>query len=692
MKVIKRNGITEDFDISKVLNAVKRAYTVKEKLIDKEVENEINQLTSTITKDTVNVEDIQDEVVKILMDLAPYDVALEYILYREKHKQARFIRERIDYMNKYSSSSDNAATSSETDDNANITQKNVATLETEVYKTTNRIIQRQRMKDKLNELYPDLSKQYEIDLENHIIYTHDEASTPVLKNYCMAVSLYPLVTEGSSTLDGLRTSPPKNLDSFCGQLTNVIFLLSSQCKGAVGIGEFFNFFDYYCVKEWGEDYYKNEDKFVDSEYCLHRKTLGEKIEQYFQHIVYTLNQPQNNRGQSPFTNINYFDSYYWHSLFDDFAFPDGTKPSWERVNYLQKKFMVWFNKERSKTLLTFPVESVCMLHDGKDIIDKEYKHFVAEMYSKGHSFFTYLSDNPDAISSCCRLRNEMSQNTFSSTTGLTGVQTGSINVITLNLNRIIQDYFNCFPNDCNINCVLHDRHDGWPFLKKYLTEIVERVQKYHIAYREMMYALEEKGMLASSKAGYISMSKLYSTIGVNGFNEAAEFLGFDVSNNKEYKDFIVTLFNIIRECNEKNSTKRCKFNLEVVPAESLGIKFYNWDREDNYYVPSDRNLYNSYIYNAHDDTSVLDKFILQGGEIAKSCSGGQAVHANLEDHLSVEQYLKLLEFAVKEGTNYFTFNIPNSQCDDCGFITKHPIAVCPKCNSENITQWTRIIG
>ena len=221
-----------------------------------------------------------------------------------------------------------------------------------------------------------------------------------------------------------------------------------------------------------------------------------------------------------------------------------------------------------------------MLHDGKDIIDKEYKHFVAEMYSKGHSFFTYLSDNPDAISSCCRLRNEMSQNTFSSTTGLTGVQTGSINVITLNLNRIIQDYFNCFPNDCNINCVLHDRHDGWPFLKKYLTEIVERVQKYHIAYREMMYALEEKGMLASSKAGYISMSKLYSTIGVNGFNEAAEFLGFTVSNNKEYKDFIVTLFNIIRECNEKNSTKRCKFNLEVVPAESLGIKFYNWDRED----------------------------------------------------------------------------------------------------------------
>ena len=693
MKVIKRNGLIEDFDLGKIERAVRAAYKSQGQEASDSVIAEIKYVFTKDYKDiTLNVEDIQDEVEKILFDLAPYKVARSYVIYRENHKQSRFIRERLDYMEKYSESSDNAATSSETDDNANITQKNVATLETEVYKTTNRIIQRQRMKDKLNELFPEIAKQYEEDLNHHIIYTHDEASTPVLKNYCMAVSLYPLVTEGSSTLDGLKTSPPKNLDSFCGQLTNAIFLLSSQCKGAVGVGEFFNFFDYYCVKEWGESYHKNDNVVVDAEPCLHKKTLGEKIEQYFQHIVYTLNQPQNNRGQSPFTNFNYFDSYYWHSLFDEFTFPDGSKPSWERVNYLQKKFMKWFNRERSKTLLTFPVESVCMLHDGKDILDKEYKNFVAEMYAAGHSFFTYLSDNPDAVASCCRLRNEVSQNTFSSTTGLTGVQTGSINVITLNINRIIQDYFRSFPADCNINCLLSDKSKGYPILKEYLSNIVERVHKYHIAYREMLYKLEDAGMLASSKAGYISMSKLYSTIGVNGHNEAAEFLGLKVSNNKDYIDFITTIFNVIKELNLKNSTKRCRFNLEVVPAESLGVKFYNWDKEDGYQVPSDRNLYNSYIYNAHDNTSVLDKFILQGGNIAKSCDGGQAVHANLEEHLSKEQYLKLIDFAIAQGTNYFTFNIPNSQCDNCNFITKYPITKCPKCGSEHITQWTRIIG
>lgn len=689
MKIYKRDGSTEDYNFNKIIKAVEKAYKSQNMRIQKDVYSELEYSLEKYPSNFITVEDIQDKVEVILMDMAPYKVAKEYILYREKHKQARFIRERLDYMEKYSSSTDNAATSSETDDNANITQKNVATLETEVYKTTNRIIQRQRMKDKLNEIFPEVAKQYEEDLNHHIIYAHDESTTPVLKNYCMAVNLYPMVTEGSSSLDGLKTVSPKNLNSFCGQLTNIIFILSSQCKGAVGIGEFFNFFDYYCIKEWGPIYHKKDGVWADTDHCCHRKTIGEKIEQYFQQIVYTLNQPQNNRGQSPFTNINYFDSYYWRSLFDNFVFPDGTKPEWERVNYLQKKFMRWFNKERSKTLLTFPVETVCMLHDGKDILDKEYKDFVAEMYAEGHSFFTYLSDNPDAVASCCRLRNEVSQNTFSSTTGLTGVQTGSINVITLNLNRIIQDWARQYDEDY---ADLHTFYAPESGFKSYLINILERVNKYHRAYRSMMYEMENNGMLISSKAGYISMEKLYSTIGVNGFNEAAEFMGLTISNNNEYKKFITTIFSTIKEFNTSHSDKKCRLNLEVVPAESLGVKNYNWDREDGYIVPIDRNLYNSYVYNAHDDTSVLDKFILQGGEIAKSCDGGQAVHCNLEEHLSKEQYLKLIDFAIANGTNYFTFNIPNSQCENCGFITKYPIKYCPECKSDNITQWTRIIG
>ena len=94
---------------------------------------------------------------------------------------------------------------------------------------------------------------------------------------------------------------------------------------------------------------------------------------------------------------------------------------WERVDWLQKRFMNWFNNERSKTLLTFPVETVALLTDGKDVIDQDYKNFSAEMWSKGHSFFMYLSNNPDSLASCCRLRNKIQENTFSFTNGLTGV-------------------------------------------------------------------------------------------------------------------------------------------------------------------------------------------------------------------------------------------------------------------------------
>ena len=701
MQVIKRDGSKEEFNLNKIINAVNKAFKSCGEETPIYIHDTLVALFAVIDGDTISIEEIQNKIEDILMNNHHFKVAKAYIIYREKHIEARFIKERIDYMNKYSQSTSNAATSSETDGNSNVSIKNVANLEGEVYKTTNRIIQRQRMKDKLKLMFPEVAEQYEKDINHHIIYIHDEASTPVLKNYCMAVSLYPLMEHGTSTMDGLLASSPKNIDSFCGQFVNLVFLLSSQCKGAVGFGEFFNFFDYYCAKEWGDNYHLKEDVIIDADSKINKKTIGQKIEQYFQQIVYSMNQPAGNRSyQSPFTNFNYFDSNYWHSLFDDFMFPDGSKPVWERVSYLQKKFIKWFNKERTKTLLTYPVESMCLLHDGKDVLDKEYKEFAAEMWSEGHSFFMYLSDNPDAVASCCRLRNEVKNNTFSSTTGLTGVQTGSANVITLNLNRIIQDWYN---KNCWMSDDLGDHKYKSEFiikdtskiesLKQYLIDILERVYKYHIAYKTMLYELENQGMLTASKAGYISMRKLFSTIGVNGFNEAAEFLGMEISNNEKYKEFISFLFKTILDFCKKKSTPQFLFNLEVVPAESLGSKNYNWDKEDGYVVPSNRVLYNSYIYDAHNpNISVLDRFILQGGEIAKSCSGGQAVHCNLEDHLSKEQYLKLIDFAIEEGTNYFTFNIPNSQCDDCGFITKHPIKECPKCHSKNITQWTRTIG
>ena len=692
MIVIKRGGAKEDFDIDKIQRAVYSAFKAEGKPMPDYLVKMIDSLFSQLDGDAIGVEEIQDKIENILMNDKFFDVAKAYILYREKHKQARFIRERIDYMDKYSQSHDNAATSSETDANANVTMKNVANLEGEVYKTTNRVIQRQRMKDKLNELFPEVAKKYEEDLNHHIIYTHDEATTPVLKQYCMAVSLYPLMMEGVGNIDGITPSAPNDLQSFSGQLTNLIFLLSSQCKGAVAVGEYFIALNYYIVKEFGEDWYNRLDEITTSPTCNKQRTIRNAVYKAFKQFVYGVNQPAGNRSyQSPFTNISYYDHTYFDSLFGEFRYPDGSRPKWEAIDTLQRMFMKFFNNLRTKQILTFPVETMCMVYDPKtnDIIDKDYKDFTAEMYAEGHSFFTYISDSADSLASCCRLRNELAENTFNPTSGLTGVMTGSCNVITLNINRIMQDWFKSIGGVYPMDRLSTD-------FKSYLTFILERVYKYHIAFKTMLYELEDKGMFAASNGGYIRISKLYSTIGINGLNEAARFLGLEVNNNPEYIKFLQLILGAIKEENKKHSIHDKKrpflFNSEVVPAEGLGGKNYKWDKEDGYWVPEDENLYNSYFYNAHDDTSVLDKFILHGRQTYQFTDGGSAAHINLEDHLSKEQYLKLIDFAIANGTNYFTFNIPNSKCDDCRYITKHPITECPKCHSHNITQYTRVIG
>lgn len=696
-RVTKREGNLESFDISRIENAIRKAFMSCETEVSEDVITNIAKAVNIW--DTINIEDIQDQIIELLGDYDYPDVAAAYRSYKDKQSRARMLWKKIHYMDEYIDSNENAATMSNTDGNANTSAKNVATLEPEVFKDDFRTIQRYRMKRKLKQMYPEVAYEYERDIEGHEIYVHDEASTPTLKQYCMAVSLYPLMLEGCGILDKTTPSEPNDLQSFSGQLVNSIFTLSAQCKGAVAVGSYFIALNYYIIAEYGEKWYEHLDDVVTASTCKKSRTMRNMIEKAFKQFVCGINQPAGNRGyQSPFTNISYYDHTYFSSLFGTFYYPDGTQPEWKAIDALQRLFMNWFNQWRLRQLVAFPVETMAMVYDPKtgDIIDKDYKDLTAEMYSKGHSFFTYISDSADSLASCCRLRNELAENTFSPTSGMTGIKTGSANVITLNVNRIIQNYFGPYKHDEVVEKKLWNDSVHREEFVKYLISILERVYKYHIAYKTMLYEWESKGAYASSNGGFINIKDLYSTIGINGLNEAARFLGLKVSNNPDYIQFLQLVLGTIKEQNKKHSIHDKKrpflFNSECVPAESLGGKNYRWDKNDEFWVPEDENLYNSYFYNAHDNTSVLDKFILHGRQTASYCDGGSALHCNLQDHLSKEQYLKLIDFAVEQGTNYFTFNIPNSQCDDCHFITKHPIKVCPKCGSTHITQYTRIIG
>ena len=691
MQVVKRDGTLQDFDPNKIKVAILKAFDSCCPLEDTEVID--NMISEMYLWDGISIEEIQDVVIETLRDFGFDDVAASYSTYRKDQSRMREILAKINYQDSYIASSENAATSSETDGNANVVSKNVATLESEDRKRENREIQRYRMKKQLKKMFPEVASQYAKDLESHIIYTHDEASTSVLKQYCMAVSLYPLMLEGVGNIDGVTPSEPNDLQSFSGQVTNLIFLLSSQCKGAVAVGSYFIALNYYIIKEYGPKWYDKLDCIATSDHSLIRRSIKDSIYKAFKQFVWGINQPAGNRSyQSPFTNVSYYDRTYFEAMFGEFYYPDGSQPEWRAIDTVQRLFMDWFNQVRLKQILTFPVETFAMVHDGTDIVDKEYKELCAEMYAKGHSFFTYISDSADSLASCCRLRNEVSENTFSPTSGLTGVKTGSCNVISLNMNRIVQDWYRSIGGTLSI-----PSHAGFEqSLSSYIINILERVYKYHIAYKTMLYDWEDRGMYASSNGGYINIKDLFSTVGINGLNEAAEFLGLAVSNNPDYIKFLQLILGTIKEQNKLHSIHDKKrpflFNSEVVPAEGLGVKNYQWDKEDGYWVPENRNLYNSYFYNAHDDTSVLDKFILHGRQTYQFTDGGSALHCNLEEHLSKEQYLKLIDFAVQEGTSYFTFNIPNSKCETCGHIVKAPVSACPKCGSEEVTWYTRIIG
>lgn len=682
MKIIKRNKTVETFDTQKIYNVIKKAfdsanYSVSEKTL-KDLVYEIDYW------DGITVEDVQDQIEEILMRFDFPLVAKAFILYRQKHKERREkVKEKWDFIHNFVQA-DNAANTT-IDDNSNVGTKGIAVLNAEVHKPDNKDTNLYIWEQWLKKEYPDFPvKQMQKDFET-ICYAHD-FSSQIMMPYCMAVSMYPFLLNGLKDLGG-KSAVPKNIDSFCGIYVNLVFALASEVKGAVATPEFLMYMDYFCRKEWGDNYYTKSDVSISNEHCLRHKTIGNQIDQYFQQVTYSINQIAGSRGaQSPFTNFSFFDKYFFEGMFGDFYFPDGTKPIWESTNWLQQRYLHWLNQERLKCMLTFPVCSYACLTENGEYKDKETFEFVTKEYSEGNSFFLYLSESVDSLSSCCRLQNAVQDNTFSFTNGMVGVMTGSKQVITLNLNRIIQDWYNTEAK--------YLRLSNYENLKRYLITILNRIYKYHTAYNKMLHWAKDNKLFNAYSAGFIDLDKQYLTIGISGLNQAAEFLGLKCNDNEEYKTFCSVIFNTIKEQNTLHRTKTENFNTEQVPAESAAIKLYNRDKKDGYWVPEDTNLYASYIFKPNDtEISLLDKIVLHSNQFASDkLDGGSAAHLNLEEHLTQEQYKKVLEFAAQKGCKYLTFNIPNSECEHCGYITKHPITECPRCGSTKITLWDRIIG
>jgi len=704
MDVRKTNGTYEEFDLEKLKRGIRLAYAHTGQACPEEV---VVSITDNLyIYDKISSQEIRRQVVDSLMSINKR-VALEYI---ETFDAGLDLRKKRDFIHDYIKAS-NAASGSKFDANANVTRKNIVTLGQELYKENNIKQNRYIMTDKIKALYGrSLAKQYLADLESHVLYKHDESGTPGYP-YCVAITMYPFLVNGLRELGGVSVAPT-DLKSFCGEFINLVYSISSQFMGAVATPEFLMYLDYFIRKDYGDDYIYHLNDVVENN--RKQRTLEKVIDNCFQQVVHSMNMPAGNRGyQTVFWNISYFDEPYFNGVFKDFFFPDGTQPKWETLSWLQKHFMNWFNEERNHYILTFPVETMALMtNGGDDFADKEYADFTSEMWSKGHSFFCYLSNSPDSLSSCCRLRNslkdldhndeEHNHTTHQYSMGTASVSTGSKSVMTINLNRLIQNatrkYFKKekridLPAGMALDPNSYDKAKLYLYIQEEVTEETERVHKYQTAFNEIIKDFLKADMLDVYRAGFIDMRRQYLTVGVNGMTDAAEFLGLTISPNDDYKDFVNMLLETINISNRKDRTKDTMFNTEFVPAENLAGKNYNWDRKDGYFVSPRHVMYSSYFYNPEDSSlSIIDKFKLHGEEYVKYLDGGSALHMNLDEHLTKEQYRQLLNVAAHYGTNYFTFNIRNTVCNDCGYISKDTLSECPKCHSHNLDYLTRVIG
>ena len=569
------------------------------------------------------------------------------------------LNKKLEYVSNYIKAS-NPAEGSIFDANANVTSKNIATLESEIHKDINIQINRKLVQNEIEKVYDkELSDEYLRQLESHEIYTHDETS---LKPYCVSVTMYPFLLDGVTKLGG-ESKAPKHLSSFCGTFVNYVFATASQFAGAVATVEWLMYFDYFARKDFGDNYLETNEI---------------EIRESLQHTVYSINQPASARGyQSVFWNISIYDKPYFDAMFGEFVFPDMTKPSYNSLDKLQRYFMKWFNKEREKAILTYPVITSACLTDGTTMVDKNFEDFISTELSEGNSFFIFMSENAYALSSCCRLKNDVSDqiNDFSYSLGAGGVSTGSINVITLNLNRLVQD-------------AVREKVD----ILEYLREQTIKIQKYQIGFRNLTQKYIDSNLLPVYDAQFITLDKQYLTIGINGLAESAEFLGYTIGVNDEYITYCQNILKTISDQNKIMAKETgYKFNTEFVPAENLGIKNAKWDKKDGYFVP--RDCYNSYMYLVEDDKiSILEKFILHGKNVMQYLDGGSAYHCNLEETPTKEGFKKLLDVSAKEGCDYFCFNIKITICNTCEHIDKRTLDKCSKCGSKDIDYGTRIIG
>lgn len=520
-------------------------------------------------------------------------------------------------------------------------------------------------------LWKELKRLYGLNVANNIvelnisgvIYINDFTGFGGGLPYCYNYSTYDIMMNGLNMVKKINCIPPKYLSSFKSQLEQFVTIASNSTLGACGLADLLIVMSYY-VKNILDTKQDGHFRFVSEEDCWNY--VDDKLTSF----IYTVNQPM--RGnQSPFTNVSVYDIEFLKKMKEDYIFPDGSSLDIPTVQKLQELYLDIMNREYRRTPITFPVTTACFsINENNDLQDYNFVNMISEK-NKEFAFINLYIGKSSTLSSCCRLRSETNNEYFNSF-GSGSSKIGSLGVCTINLPRLAIIY----------------KDDKQKFFLR-LKELVEVCARVNNAKRKIVQKRIENGNHPLYKLGYIDINTQYSTVGVNGFNEAIYYLGKDITTD-EGVSLGLEIINTINSINDKMQKKyKAPHNCEQVPGENLSIKLASKDKLLKYQNEFD--LYSNQFIPLITNADLLDRIRLQG-IFDKHFSGGSICHLNIDNRIeNTEDMKQLIVNCAKMGVVYFAINYELNKCEN-GHMTVGRNDICTICGSKITDKYLRIVG
>ena len=494
------------------------------------------------------------------------------------------------------------------------------------------------------------------------IYINDVHGIASGMPYCFNYSTYDIMTKGLPMIKKIKSVKPKYLYSFKSQVEQFTIIAANSTLGATGLADFLLVMSYYVEKllQTKQDAHFN----FESE-----KDCWKYVEENLKSFIYTINQPTR-ANQSCFTNLSIYDDYFLNDLVKSYIFEDGSLLNLDIVKKLQEMFLSIMCEELKRTPITFPVLTACFsIDEENNIKDEEFAKMIAH-YNKDFGNINIYCGSSSTLSSCCRLRSDRSSEYFNSF-GAGSTKIGSLGVCTINLPRI------AFKSKNNIDRFIEDLKE----LVKVCSQvnnakrkIVERrIGKHHPLY----------------ELGFMDIRKQYSTVGINGFNEAIEILGENILEEKG-QELGIKIIDTINTENERYSKQyNAPHNCEQIPGESVSVKLADKDRLLKY--NKEYELYSNQFIPLTVNADVLDRIKLQG-IFDKKFTGGAICHINVETMIEDEaKIVDLIKYCAKQGVVYWAINYNLQECEE-GHLTVGKNSNCTICGKPIINNYTRVVG